>query len=100
MAFYGRPRNTEDVDLWVKPTEENVGRLVEALAGFGLPVMAESFRDFFTKDNQMIVLGAKPQALDLLNRVTGLMWEESWAGSADGEWEGPEVEVSLIGRLY
>jgi predicted nucleotidyltransferase len=37
LAFYGRPRYTEDIDLWVRPTQANVSRLVSALAPLAYP---------------------------------------------------------------
>jgi hypothetical protein len=91
LAFYGRPRYTEDIDLWVRPTPSNVTRLIDSLIDFGLPVQREAFADFFSKPDQMIVLGSSPQAVDILNRVTGLDWESSWGNSVNADWEGVTV---------
>ncbi|MEW6197855.1 MAG: hypothetical protein AB1601_04220 [Planctomycetota bacterium] len=36
VAYYGVPRATGDMDLWVNPDPDNTGRLGEALRQFGL----------------------------------------------------------------
>ena len=36
LAAHGRPRYTGDIDIWVRPTPENVARLISALDAFGL----------------------------------------------------------------
>ena len=38
LAAYGSPRATGDIDLWVRTTETNAGRVMEALRRFGAPV--------------------------------------------------------------
>jgi hypothetical protein len=37
VAAHGVPRATGDIDLWVRPTEENAARLWRALDRFGAP---------------------------------------------------------------
>jgi hypothetical protein len=88
LAFYGRPRHTEDIDFWVKPTPDNVDRLSVALKSFGLPIRREALDDFISEDRQMIVLGAAPQAIDLLNFLGGVPFDEAWSRRQFGELEG------------
>jgi len=35
LAFHGAPRFTGDLDLFIRPTTENVAKLVAALRAFG-----------------------------------------------------------------
>jgi hypothetical protein len=37
VAAHGIPRATGDIDLWVRPTQENAARLWRALERFGAP---------------------------------------------------------------
>ena len=48
LAAHGFPRATGDLDLWVRPTEENAHRVWTALAAFGAPVSKLQVRDFAT----------------------------------------------------
>ena len=60
VAFYGRPRFTEDVDLWVNPAAENAKRLQAVLQLFGTPIGEEGARLFAQGERQMIRIGAPP----------------------------------------
>jgi hypothetical protein len=37
LAFHGAPRFTGDLDVLVRPTEENAARLLRAISEFGFP---------------------------------------------------------------
>ena len=37
LAFHGAPRFTGDIDVFVRPTLSNAGRLIAALEAFGFP---------------------------------------------------------------
>ena len=45
LALHGAPRATGDLDIYVKPTEENGRRLIAAIAAFGFPTDALSAQD-------------------------------------------------------
>ncbi len=91
LAFYARPRFTEDLDLWVRSTRENVERLQEALRRFGLPIVPESFEPFIVREDQVVAIGAKPFAVDLFNSIKGLEFEEAWQNKVPGELFGSQV---------
>lgn len=42
LAAHGYPRATGDIDLWVRPTEENAARVMRALRQFGAPPVRRS----------------------------------------------------------
>ena len=48
VAAHGLPRATGDIDLWVKCTEENAKRVINALRRFGAPLTDLSEKDFLT----------------------------------------------------
>jgi len=95
LAIHARPRYTEDLDLWIQRSEENTRRLVAALIEFGFQVRYEDFAAFWQKDRQMITLGAKPQAVDLLNFMAEDAFEDAWERRVDAEFHG--VKISVIG---
>ena len=97
LAFYARPRFTEDMDLWVRASRENVERLQEALKSFGLPIIEGSFEPFVTRGDQMVAIGAKPFAVDLFNSIKGLSFDEAWGNRVEGELFGSKVfYLSLV----
>lgn len=81
--------------MWLRRNEENTRRLVDALIAFGFAVRIEQFRSFWELDRQMITLGAKPQAVDLLNFMAEDTFEDAWKRRVEAEISG--VSVPVIG---
>ena len=88
VAFHGRPRLTEDLDLFVRPDRANGIRIVAALREFGFAELALEASDF-EADDRVIQLGRSPNRVDLLTRLYGVEFAEAWtrrvAASLDGE---------------
>lgn len=95
LAVHARPRYTEDLDLWLRRTEENTHRLVAALQDFGFAVREDDFQRFWQQDRQMVTLGAKPQAVDLLNFMADDAFEDAWERRVEADLAG--VRVAIIG---
>jgi hypothetical protein len=78
LAYHARPRFTEDLDLFLRRSKDNAARTRRALDefGFGLTDRAES--DLAELPRGMIVLGRKPNQVDLLNFLDGVTFEDAW----------------------
>lgn len=95
LAHHGSPRNTGDIDIYVRPTPENARRMVEVLADFGFGSLGLTEADFI-RPGQVIQLGSPPVRIDLLTSISGVTWEEADAGKAPGAYG--DVPVSYLGR--
>ena len=95
VAFHGFPRYTADLDLLVRPTEENVNRVLLALSEFGFGKMGIQAADL-RSPGMVVQLGVKPNRIDLLTAISGVSFEEAWAERSDAEWEG--IATHFIGR--
>lgn len=95
VAFHGFPRYTADLDLLVRPTEENAQRVVRALLEFGFGKAGIQVADF-RSPGMVVQLGVKPNRIDLLTAITGVSFEEAWAERSEGELEG--IATHFIGR--
>lgn len=91
LAFHGIPRFTEDVDFFVRKTQENVGRLASALAQFGVALPEASQQQLLDRERGLIMVGRKPNRADILNFLDGLSFETAWDNSLRGELGGIEV---------
>lgn len=95
LAFHGVPRSTGDIDILVRTSPGNAALVEEVLRAFGFASLGLSAADFLHPD-QVIQLGHPPNRIDLLTSITGVTFEEAWAGGVAAELHG--VPVRFIGR--
>jgi hypothetical protein len=95
VAYHGYPRFTGDIDVWVRPTPENADRVLAALTAFGFDHLGLG-RDDFTRPQSIVQLGRPPNRIDILSSVTGVGFDDAWAGREPGVLDG--VPVSFVGR--
>ncbi len=79
LAVAGRPRATQDLDILVEPDLDNAARLAGALRAFGFPALADEARRFAEPD-RMATLGKPPLQIDVMTSITGVSFEDAWAG--------------------
>ena len=94
LAFYARPRFTEDLDLFLKRTCENATQARKALDEFGFALTDDAEKRLAEDPRGMIVLGRKPNQVDLLNFLDGVSFEEAWSRRKRGRLG--ELEVDFI----
>jgi hypothetical protein len=98
VAAHGLPRATGDIDLWVKCTEENAKRVINALRRFGAPLSDLSEKDFLTSGT-VVQLGVAPRRIDILSSITGVEYSEAERGQRMIELEGLRIPVIGISDL-
>ena len=95
LAFHGRPRATDDLDIFVAANPENAKRVLAALDDFGFGSLEinqsdlESPRFFFR-------LGRAPNQIDILTNLEGTTWDDVWQQRIESDYGG--VPVHVIGR--
>ena len=80
LAFHGFPRATGDIDIFVRPSVENAGRIWRALLQFGAPLEATGVteQDFATP-GVVYQIGLPPRRIDVLTEISGVGFDEAWA---------------------
>jgi predicted nucleotidyltransferase len=91
VGYYGYPRATADMDIWVETLPENVAKVVAALEEFGFPGVEP---ELFAKDKQVLRMGVPPLRIELLTGVSGVEFAGCYAARLVANIGG--VEVSLI----
>jgi hypothetical protein len=95
LAFHGAPRFTGDIDILVRPSQENARRVLQAIAAFGFEFPTLTVDDF-QNPNQVVQLGVPPVRIDLITSLTGVSWEEADSSKVVGHFG--DVNVHYIGR--
>ncbi|HOI74421.1 MAG TPA: hypothetical protein PLO63_09770 [Syntrophales bacterium] len=95
LAFHGAPRFTGDLDLLVKADSTNAKRILAALEAFGFGSLGLAENDF-EHPERTVQLGVPPVRIDLITSLTGVSWDEAWAGRVSGRYGN--IPVVFIGR--
>ena len=97
LAFHGAPRASGDIDLFVRPSQDNAQRLFDALTRFGAPLGSAGVTAAdFEQPGMVYQLGLPPRRIDLLTELSGVTFDEVWATRDAAEVEGHAV--FFIGR--
>jgi hypothetical protein len=90
VGYYGYPRPTGDMDIWIGRERENAKRLVVALEEFGF---ASSF-EVFLEENKVVRMGVPPFRLEILTTIDGVSFPDCYSERTHVLLD--EVEVDLI----
>jgi len=77
VGYYGYPRATGDMDIWVSAKRENAFKLINAFKEFGFDVPELSV-ELFTKENQITRIGVPPLRIEVLTSISGVKFEECY----------------------
>ncbi|HEV8537304.1 MAG TPA: nucleotidyl transferase AbiEii/AbiGii toxin family protein [Bacteroidota bacterium] len=90
LAFHGRPRYTDDIDILIDSTPTNAGRALKAVEAFGFKNIGITKEDFL-KPNFIIQLGYPPLRIDILTGIVGVTFDRAWKGRLAGKFGKQQV---------
>ncbi len=93
LSYYGRPRTTGDLDLWVEPTGRNADRVFRALGKFGAPLEGISPADFRTPGT-VFQIGVAPSRVDILTSLTQVVFATAWKNRRQARYG--KLSISLL----
>jgi hypothetical protein len=93
LAAHGQVRATGDIDLWVRNSEDNAERIMNALANFGAPLHQIEARDFETPGT-VFQIGVAPRRIDILNAIDAVEFDNAWPVPEEIEVAGLKVPVN------
>jgi hypothetical protein len=98
VAWHGYPRFTADIDILIRPTPANAERVLKTLADFGFGSLKVT-REDFSKPDQILQLGVKPNRIDLITSVAGVSFDEAWTNRTPGSIDDLSVQFIGLGEL-
>ena len=91
INYYGFPRATGDLDIWIAIHAENAQRLAKVLRDFGFP---QANTGAFLEPRKVIRMGVPPIRLELLTSISGVEFEDCYPRRLEVEWDC--IAVNLI----
>ncbi len=93
VGYYGYPRATADIDVWIAVSEQNAGRIVSALREFGFAV-PDLKPELFLQKGRVIRMGVPPIRIEVITSASGVDFAECYSRRLVVEMDG--IPVSLI----
>ena len=90
LAFHGRPRHTGDLDIWIKPSNDNALKMVNTINDFGFGSLGLTTKDFI-RENYVTQLGYPPLRIDILNSISGVSFDDAYKKKIHGEFDGMSI---------
>jgi len=97
MAAHRLPRATKDLDLWVRPSEENATRVLKALDQFGAPRHGLTQADLAV-EGTIYQVGVPPNRVDVITLVEGVHFENAWQARSELDIDG--LRIPVIGKTH
>jgi len=95
LAFHGAPRFTGDLDIFIRPTEDNVRKLIATVRDFGFREPQVTSEDLL-RHRKILQLGRQPVQVHIMAFISGVSWEAAWESRELGAYGS--VPVFFLGR--
>ncbi len=93
VGYYGYPRSTADIDVWVANHLDNAGKLTRVFTDFGM-ISEDITPELFLNPGNIVRMGVPPVRIEVLNEIDGVDFDECMVNSENGMIDG--VPVKLI----
>lgn len=93
VGYYGYPRATNDLDIWIAVHPANANKMVLALKEFGFD-LPELHPDIFAREDQIVRMGVPPMRIEVATGISGVTFQECYSQRVIDHIE--DIEVSLI----
>lgn len=98
VGYHGYPRATADLDLWIAIHPSNAQKVEAVIRAFGFNV-AELTVDLFLKEDQVIRMGVPPVRIELLTTISGVKFDDCYAGRIVDDLDGIAVNIISLQHL-
>jgi predicted nucleotidyltransferase len=98
VGYYGYPRATGVLDVWIERSTENAARMVEVLKVFGFDVPELSV-DLFLEKGKIVRMGVPPIRLEILNDISGVEFAACHPSRVRTKLDGIKVDVISLADL-
>jgi hypothetical protein len=93
VGYYGYPRATNDLDVWIAVHPDNASRMLDALRTFGFP-QRDLSPEPFLEENRIVRMGIPPMRIEILTTISGVEFSDCYAERTVAPIDG--VDVSLV----
>ena len=97
VGYYGYPRATADMDIWVALSPANASKLVDVFFRFGMQD-PQLDSDLFLERGKIIRMGVPPMRIEVLTEIDGVEFGQCYDSRVEAEIDG--IQINLIARNH
>ena len=94
VGYYGYPRATVDIDVWVAVSPENARRVLAALEQFGFGSGTGASLDLLDRPGKVVRMGVSPLRIEIQTQISGVSFGACYPRRVMAELDG--IAVPLI----
>jgi predicted nucleotidyltransferase len=98
VGYYGYPRVTKDIDIWIATTPANAKHMVEVLKEFGFDI-PKLQPDLFLNEKNIIRLGEPPIRIEVITDIPGVDFAECYNERVVDDIDGVKVNIISLKHL-
>lgn len=93
VILYGYPRTTGDLDVWIRNSNQNRLKLINACHEFGLMTKDLTVEKFNDENVEVFTFGRPPICIEILIRIQGIEFDEAMINAVVLEPDGYPVKI-------
>lgn len=97
VGYYGYPRATADMDVWIALSRENAKNVKQVLFDFGM-VSDDVTEELFLSDN-IVRMGLPPMRIEVLTKIDGVEFKECYKNKNIVQIDGLEIPLISLEDL-
>ena len=79
VGYYGYPRATADIDIWIAINQTNAGKVVDVIQEFFGSSVENVTPELFLQENKVLRMGVPPFRIEVLTTIDGVDFETCYA---------------------
>ena len=92
VGYYGYPRATHDMDVWIAVEETNAARMVAVMEAFGFAAGAAA-KEIFLRPDSVVRMGVPPLRLEVLMGISGVEFDHCYDRGIVDDIDGVQVKI-------
>lgn len=97
VGYYGYPRATNDMNVWIAIHPNNAERIISALKDFGFD-SPDLSTNLFLQDKNIVRMGRPPMRIEIITRISGVNFNDCYAERVVDTID--EIRVNLISLTH
>ena len=99
VGYYGYPRATADMDIWIAIDPDNAQKVAAAIHEFFGSAVAAATPELFLQKNKIARMGVPPFRIEVLTTISGVSFDECYAERVVDVLDGIDVNIISLKQL-